>query len=166
MDLYIFRHGKAEEKTALITSDSGRKLTEIGIKEIETISKSMKELDIKIDYLISSPLKRAKHTADIISKDLLKRKKQFLIWDELKPETPVEETLKKIHSLNFSSMMIVGHEPHLSSLISNIISGSTKTEISLKKGGLAHIELISNSPTLRGTLKSLMTPKQLKKLCS
>ncbi len=61
--------------------------------------------------------------------------------------------------------MFIGHEPHLSSLISNIISGSTKTEISLKKGGLAHIELISTTPVLRGTLKSLLTPKQLKKLC-
>lgn len=166
MDLYLFRHGKAEEKTDLVTSDSGRKLTEIGIKEIETISKSLKVLDIEVDYIISSPLKRAKQTADIISKDLLKRKKQFLIWDELKPEIPVEETIKKIYSLNFSSIMFVGHEPHLSSLISNIISGSTKTEILLKKGGFAHIELISNTPVLRGTLKSLMTPKQLKKLCS
>lgn len=166
MDLYLFRHGKAEEKTGLVTSDSGRKLTEIGIKEIETISKSLKVLDIEVDYIISSPLKRAKQTADIISKDLLKRKKQFLIWDELKPEIPVEETIKKIYSLNFSSIMFVGHEPHLSSLISNIISGSTKTEILLKKGGFAHIELISNTPVLRGTLKSLMTPKQLKKLCS
>jgi phosphohistidine phosphatase len=165
MDLYIIRHGKAEEKTASVTSDSGRKLTENGIREIEMISKSLKALDVQIDYLISSPLNRAKQTADIISKDLLKRKKQFLIWDELKPEIPIEQTKKKIHTLNFSSIMLVGHEPHLSSLIGSIISDSTKTEISLKKGGFAHIELFSNSSPLHGVLKSLLTPKQMKKLC-
>jgi phosphohistidine phosphatase len=165
MDLYIVRHGKAEEKTGQVTSDSGRKLTEIGIQDIEAISKSLKRLDIKINCLISSPLRRAKQTADIISKDLLKEKKQFLIWDELKPEIPVEQVIRKIHSLNFSSVMLVGHEPHLSNLISSIISDSTKTEISLKKGGFVHIELISDS-RIHGVLKSLMTPKQLKKLCS
>ncbi len=166
MELYILRHGKAEENTGSVTSDYARKLTEIGIREIETMSKSLKLLDVKIDYLITSPLKRAKQTADIISKDLLKQKKQFLIWDELKPEIPIEQVIKKICALDFSSIMIVGHEPHLSSLISSIISDSTKIEISLKKGGFVHIELFPNSVTLHGVLKSLMTPKQMKKLRS
>jgi phosphohistidine phosphatase len=166
MDLYILRHGKATEKTGLVTSDSARKLTENGIREIETISKSLKTLGVKVDYLISSPLNRAKQTADILSNDLLKQKKQFLIWDELKPEIPIEQTKKKISSLDFSSILLVGHEPHLSSLIGSIISNSTKIEILLKKGGFAHIELSSNHPKLHGVLKSLMTPKQMKKLCS
>ncbi|MCG3780468.1 MAG: Phosphohistidine phosphatase SixA [Nitrosopumilus sp.] len=166
MDLYLFRHGKAEERTSSVTSDSKRNLTEYGIKEINIISKSLKGLDVKIDYLISSPLNRSKQTANILSKDLLKQKKHFLIWDELKPEIPIEQIKKKIRSLNFSSMMLVGHEPNLSKLIGSIISDSSKICILLKKGGFAHIELFSDRSALHGTLKSLMTPKQIKKLCN
>jgi phosphohistidine phosphatase len=164
MELYILRHGQAQEKRNSVTSDSKRELTERGIHDIEIILKSLKRLDLKIDYLISSPLKRAKQTASILSSDLLKEKTQLLIWDELKPEISVEQTIKKILALDFSSILLVGHEPHLTSLISNIISDSSKIKISLKKGGFAHIELVSNVSKLQGVLKSLMTPKQLKKL--
>ena len=166
MDLYILRHGKAVEKTNSVTSDSKRNLTEEGIIDIETISQALCNLGLKIDYIISSSLIRSKQTASIVFPNLLKNKKQFLIWDELKPETPIEQTVKKILSLNFSSIMIVGHEPHLSKLISTIISDSPNVAVSLKKGGFAHIELISHQKQLRGILKTLMTPKQLKKLCN
>ena len=166
MDIYILRHGKAEERSQNITSDSKRRLTEVGKKELEYIGKAIKNLDIEFDLVVSSPLVRAKQTADIILKHVKIKKKSILVWDELKPEISVETTLKKLSRINSSSsILLIGHEPHLSNLISNIISNSDNVDISLKKGGFAHIKGLPEKSGVYGSLRSVMTPKQLKKLC-
>ena len=166
MDIYILRHGKAEERSQNITSDSKRRLTEAGKTELECIAKAIKNLDFCFDSIISSPLVRAKQTAEIVSRYVKSKKKSITIWDELKPEINVNKTIKKLTSLNpTSSVLLVGHEPHLSSLISQIISGSESADISLKKGGFVHIRGSAHNSEIFGSLRSILTPKQLKKLC-
>ena len=166
MDIYILRHGKAEERSQNITSDSKRRLTEAGKSELECIAQAIKNLDISFDSIVSSPLVRAKQTADITIRNVKSKKKSITIWDELKPEINVNKTIKKLASLNpTSSILLVGHEPHLSLLISQIISGGENADISLKKGGFVHIRGSSHNSELFGSLRSILTPKQLKKLC-
>lgn len=167
MDIFILRHGKAEEHTPNITSDAKRKLTETGKKELECIAKAMKNLDIQVNDIISSPLIRSKQTAQIALKHIKNEKKAITIWDELKPEMDASKTLKRIFSLkNTSSILLVGHEPNLTNLIKIIISdGSSNVNISLKKGGLVHIRGNITKSGISGILRSIMTPKQLKKLC-
>lgn len=166
MDIYILRHGKAEEHTQTISSDYKRQLTETGKKELECIAKAIKNLDIEFDTIISSPLIRAKQTAEIIKKHV-KSKKKIIFWDELKPEIDVSKTVKKLYAFkSTSSVLLVGHEPHLSTLIAVLISNnSNSANISLKKGGFVHIKANHNKSELSCFLRSLMTPKQLKKLC-
>jgi phosphohistidine phosphatase len=165
MEIYILRHGKAEEHTQNITSDAKRRLTETGRKELENIAKAIKNLDIKVDTIISSPLVRSKETADIIAKYLLEKKKKTTIWDELKPESNVLETHKKLVKLTpDTKILLVGHEPHLTDLISSIISTNCEVAINLKKGGLVSIRGYSSKSRIVGSLRSILTPKQLK-LC-
>ena len=83
MELYILRHGKAQEHTQSIVSDVKRQLTETGKKELECIAKAMKNLEIKVDEVISSPLIRAKQTAEITLKHVKSKKKSTVIWNEL-----------------------------------------------------------------------------------
>jgi len=166
MDIYILRHGKAVERSQNITSDSKRSLTEAGKKEMDCISNAIKNFEIEFDVIISSPLVRAKQTAETALKNVKSKKKSVVIWDELKPEINVMQTIKKLATLNpTSSILLVGHEPHLSSLISQIISGSDNANISLKKGGFAHVRGTPQKSKLIGSLRSVLTPKQLKKLC-
>ena len=150
MELYILRHGKAQEHTQNFAGDSKRELTEVGKKELCCIAKAIKNLEIDVDDIISSPLIRAKQTAEIIIKHVKSKKKSIKIWNELKPD---------------SSIMLVGHEPHLTDLISKIISNDGTVDISLKKGGLVHIICNIAKGKISGSLRSIMTPKQLKKLC-
>ncbi len=165
MHVYILRHGKAEVLSERIRSDSKRRLTESGIKELEQISKSFKVMGLEFTSIISSPLVRARQTADIVSK-LLKIKKAIVIWNELRPEIDAELTLQKLYKTKpDSSILLIGHEPHLGSLISKMISIKTgSTDISLKKGGLAHVRLSFQNGIPNGSLRSLMTPRQLKKI--
>ena len=167
MDIYILRHGKAEERSQNISSDSKRRLTEVGKRDLQCIAKAISNLDIKFDVVISSPLVRAKQTADITLKQVKSKKKTITIWNELKPEIPVNETIKKLATMKpTSSVLLVGHEPHLTMLIGALISpDSNHVDISLKKGGFVHIRGFHEKSRISGSLLCILTPKQLKKLC-
>ena len=93
------------------------------------------------------------------------------IWDELKPEGNRKELYRKL-SQKFkqdSSILIVGHEPYLSTLISEVISegnrvGTAGGRVVLKKAGLAKVRITSSShQMIHGELRWLLTPKHLKK---
>lgn len=165
MDIYILRHGKAEERSSNIKSDTKRKLTVGGKNDLEEIVKGIKSFDISFDFIISSPLVRSVETAEIAAKTLFEKKKSITIWNELKPESSVLETQKKLITFSPSAkVLLVGHEPHLSNLITSIISDTPSVDISLKKGGFAHIRGNTTKSKIVGSLRSLLTPKQLK-LC-
>jgi phosphohistidine phosphatase len=165
MELYIIRHGKSEENSQNISSDTKRKLTETGIHELEYIAKALKNFDIQIDYVISSPLVRAQESAEIVAKYLLVKKNKIIIWNELKPESNILDIHKKLLKLSpDAKILLVGHNPHLINLISSIISPKCNVAINLKKGGFASMSVNSSKSRIVGTLRSILTPKQLK-LC-
>ena len=166
MEIFLLRHGKAEERTYNIRSDSKRKLTEAGKKEIKLVAKGIRNLNIDFDFVISSPLVRAKQTAEITLK-YVDNTKPLQIWNELKPEIDVKKTITKLTTISpSSSVLLIGHEPHLTTLIGTIISSNSKNlNIFLKKGGFVHIQASQEKSSIFGSLRSILTPKQIKKLC-
>jgi phosphohistidine phosphatase len=173
MDIFILRHGEAGKKlTTGNNKDSERPLTAAGQKEVAEIANSFKELEIRFDLIISSPLKRAHQTAAIVAKTL-KKENKMEDWNELKPEGSRQELYRKLSSSTQfkqnSSILMVGHEPYLTEMISDIISdgkeGRGGGHIILKKAGLVRIGLTSfTPPNLNGELKWLLTPKHLKNI--
>ena len=170
MDMFILRHGEAGKiLTRGNSKDSERALTVAGQKEIGEIASSLKELGITFDLIISSPLKRAHQTAAIVAK-ILKKEKKMQDWNELKPEGNKQELYYKLTTSTqfkqYSSIIVVGHEPYLTDVISDIISdgkGEGGGHIVLKKAGLARIGITSFTPSnLHGELKWLLTPRHLK----
>jgi len=62
-------------------------------------------------------------------------------------------------------VLIVGHEPYLSTLISEVISltDETSSRIVLKKAGLAKMKITSySSQIIHGELEWLLTPQLMK----
>ena len=154
MNIYVLRHGKAAPPSRRVPSDHGRPLTGLGRRELAATGRALRRMKIRPDTLASSPLLRAVQTAETISKYV---GADMEIWDDLKPETDPNQTLDAIRSTGADSVMVVGHEPHLTSLISYMIAGRNAS-ISLKKGGLACVRL----PVLgRGALRYILTPKQM-----
>ena len=92
MELFILRHGEAGKRVSSGNKDSARPLTVTGQKEVADIAASLKDLGVKFDLIITSPLKRAHQTAAIVAKKLQNEKKME-DWDELKPEVKPLETL-------------------------------------------------------------------------
>jgi phosphohistidine phosphatase len=91
-------------------------------------------------------------------------------WEELKPEGNRKELYRKLTQKfkQDSSVLIVGHEPYLSSLISEAIFegnpvGTAGGRIVLKKAGLAKVRITSfSNQVIQGELRWLLTPKHMK----
>ena len=157
------RHGEAGTRSA-INSDSERSLTAEGRGEVEKIAKSLRSLKINIDNIGTSPLKRAKETAEIVAKEF-KLTKKMELWEELSPEGEMNELFERLSRMKEdSTVLIVGHEPYLSTLIGDLISNRTGTRIVLKKGGTAKVVINSLIPKASGDLRWLLTPRQIKKI--
>ena len=162
MDLLVLRHGEAG-RSSLSPGDSKRSLTAEGRQEVADLTNGIKALDVKLDCVFSSPLLRAKQTAEIVAKSL-KYKGKIEDLDSLKPEGNKLEFYSVLSKLKQDSViLVVGHEPYLSELIGEAISQSG-CRINLKKAGLARIKITSTLPKIKGELRWLLTPKQLKKI--
>lgn len=163
MELIVMRHGEAGTRNT-INNDSERSLTAEGMEEIEKIAESMKSLKIDVDVIATSPLKRSLETAEIVAK-VLKKAKKLETWDELSPEGERKDLFERLSKMNEeSSVLLIGHEPYLSTLIGDLISNRPGTRIIIKKGGIAKLAINSLVPKASGELRWLLTPKQLKKL--
>jgi phosphohistidine phosphatase len=165
LDLFILRHGYAGNRLSDPIKDTKRQLTVSGKKEIVEIAKSLKKLGVKFNIIYSSPLARAFQTAKIIAEEN-KFTKQIEQSEELKPSGSKGFLYNKLSKLNIDSViLIVGHEPYLSSMINDIISNNKySNNIILKKAGLSRIKITSTVPTLKGELIWLLTPRILKKI--
>lgn len=167
MDLFILRHGEAGQRVSAGRGDFQRSLTTAGQKEVSDIATSLKDLGIKLDIVISSPLKRAHQTASIVAKTF-KIEKKMQDWAELSPEGNRLDLYNKLLQLKQqSSVLVVGHEPYLSEMISEMIfEGNNGGRIDLKKTGLARIRIVSSTPKFQGELRWLLTPKLLRNMLS
>lgn len=165
MELYVLRHGEAGKRQPVVDKDSERALTVTGRQEVREIAKGLQELGVKFDFIATSPLKRAQETADIVAKTLKVKKGMMEGWNELKPEGKRPELYHRLSQFKQeSSILVVGHEPYLSSMIGEIVFGNGASNIVLKKAGLARIGMKSFVPSMKGELKWLLTPKHLKNM--
>lgn len=164
VDLYILRHGEAGKRVAAGSKDSERALTVVGAKEVEEIAGALAKLGIKPDLVATSPLARSRQTAVIVAKRL-KVKNKLQDWDELKPEGSKVKLYERLARFKpDASVMVVGHEPYLSSIIGELAFDGQKGRVVMKKAGLARVDVVSFRPRPRGELKWLLTPRIMKRM--
>jgi phosphohistidine phosphatase len=147
---------------AAVEKDSERPLTPEGRAEMQKIATSLKAARLQINQIYTSPLKRARETAEITAKTL--KIPTMEEWDELKPDGNKAALYRKLARFKQNSRLIlVGHEPYLSSMIGEII-GTTGARLVLKKGGLGKVRITSFTPQISGELRWLLTPKMIAKI--
>lgn len=162
MNLYILRHGIAADRGVEYPDDDLRPLTDKGIRRMRREAEGMSAIGVAPDLIISSPLVRAIQTAEIV-RDGLDMPHQTAISNALVPEAHPSQIVQEIadsHS-SLGSVMVVGHEPHMSSLVSYILTGKVSWLIRLKKGALCNMEISASG---RGQLLWALAPKQLRAL--
>lgn len=164
MNLYFLRHGLAAERDPQrFADDSRRPLLPKGEERIRSLCAAMSALEVSFDRILSSPYRRATQTAEIVAATLgLQKRLEFR--DELAPGGDSKALVLYVNRLRPGpeNVLLVGHEPDLSRLISRLISGGPSVAIDMKKGGLAKLAIESKLRYARcATLAWLLTPKQM-----
>src|SRR5215470_8425725 len=163
MQLYIVRHGIAiDREDPKCPPEAERYLTEEGVEKTKQVAKGVAALGVTGDLLITSPYVRAVQTAEIFA-DALDYTRQKIRRNELL--LPGSEPTLLFRDLarekQASSIFVFGHAPHLDDVIATAL-GSKKHFASLKKAGVALVELKRISPPI-GALAWLATPKILRR---
>jgi len=162
MELYVLRHGKAEKKIPAGGSDADRQLTSRGIKDVKKIAGWLRSSGILFDVIGTSPLVRAADTAEIIATDLQNPHRPE-VWESLEPGGDPDRLKQDIRASGSEGpILIVGHEPMLSTLIGELIADQGNARVILRKGGLAMISEIGNDEPLEGRLYLLIDPARIK----
>ena len=162
MEIYILRHGIAVERgTPGYKKDSDRPLTSEGEEKVHQIAGAMLAMKLKFDLVLSSPYERAARTAQIVADEL---GEDVTFTKFLEPEGNPLALIGQINDEKPQRVLLVGHEPDLSRLISLLISGGTDASIELKKGGICKMTAEKLSFGRCATLNWLLTPKQLRTL--
>jgi phosphohistidine phosphatase len=152
MYLYFLRHGEADWPDWRKPDDE-RPLTERGKKEMGKVAGFLTRLDLRVDQILTSPLPRAEQTARIAAKHFgLKLREVELLQPGFRPGE-LKQLVKKYPVEN---LMLVGHEPDFTEVISALTGASLK----LSKAGCALVEM--DITTMRGRLLWLFPPKVAK----
>jgi phosphohistidine phosphatase len=167
MILALVRHTLAEDREAFALEkkpDRLRPITARGRKRMRRNAVGIKVLLPQVDLLASSPLTRAVQTAEILL-EAYRMKKAMAKIAELEPgHSPVQF----IHWLAKQKMknvvMAVGHEPHLSQLLSYCLVGAPHAFVLFKKGGLCILEFAGKIDKGRAKMLCLIPPAQLRKM--
>ena len=169
MNLYLMRHGIAVAADDMgVIQDQERSLTSKGSKRIRRVARGIRRLGIEFDGILTSPLLRARQTADLVAAalDLQSRLEEI---PELAPECSVEQLIFCLTRYqDRDHLLLVGHQPLLGQTLAGVIEPNpgTKLHFDLGKGSLCRVEVDRLPVENQGMLRWLMTAKQLRLLAS
>lgn len=159
MRLYVVRHGKAED-VGPDGTDASRRLTEDGRRDFRRGAEGFATLHVRLDRILTSPLARARETADLLAEALdgprPERLASLAFGDEME--------ILAAATRGGDEVAVVGHEPTLGRLVGLAVFGRTSGGTPLRKGGVACLELSRGAAPGRAVLAWLLTPKQLRRL--
>lgn len=160
--LYLVRHGIAAERGKEWPDDSKRPLTHKGIARMREVTAGLQDLEVSFDLILTSPLVRARQTAD-------------LLHQGLGGSTPLEETallapggkpadlIELLRSRKKADhVALVGHEPDLGQLAAFLIGA--RAPLVFKKGGVCRIDFEKLPPVPPGHLVWFALPRMLRAL--
>ncbi len=160
MKLYLLRHATAVD---IASSDALRELTREGREEARIAGAALAELGVKLSHIFSSPLVRARQTAEITAK-ALKFPGKVEILDELENGPSTTSLLKALKSFSSpTEILLVGHMPSLSEHLAVLVGAESAEAFPLGKASVACIEL-EQWRAGAGQLRWLMRQKQLQEI--
>jgi phosphohistidine phosphatase len=158
IQVYLIRHGIAADPAAY-EGDYERPLTVKGRAKTKAVARHLKALNLAFDDILTSPLVRARQTAEILLKA------------NLSPHLTVSETLAPMGSFatwlewlatwregHNGVLALVGHEPDLSQWAELLILGEVQGVIQLKKAGIIGIEIPNGRDPLGNGILFWLTP--------
>jgi phosphohistidine phosphatase len=154
MNLFLFRHAEAEERSST-GKDADRVLTRKGREAAKAVAAALSRLE-QVEAIWHSPMERAKETASFAAKEFSKAS----LWEtpSLLPEASPNQVLDEISHRQPGEVLLVGHQPHLGLLLSLCVTGGDGSKIPMRKASLARVKFAGPHPSPPGKLIYLISP--------
>ncbi len=157
MELYLFRHGIAEDGKPG-NSDADRELTDEGRKKVAEVVKAARKAGVAPSLILSSPYKRAAETAALAATGF-DYKTGVLQTDTLVPHGSPEKVWGELRAhKDETAILLAGHEPLMSHLVAYLLA-SPALRIEIKKAAMVRIDISAMGLVPHGTLRWMIYPK-------
>jgi phosphohistidine phosphatase len=159
MNLLVMRHAQAIDLGQNgVADDESRYLTPAGQRQAAEMASALRSRGVRIEGLITSPLVRARQTAEIVAQVYGLGHDSLLQTDHLAPGLSCRKLAKYLRQHASDHAILFGHEPDLGIFTSWLI-GSKRAHVRFAKGGVALIETDDDLERGSGELRWLLTPE-------
>ena len=160
IELYLIRHGVAEERGEAWPDDAKRPLTQDGMSKLRKSARALKNLGVVLDVIVTSPLVRTRQTAEIFAAGLDPHP-HVVTAESLEPGGAVAAVLSDLEKqAKRGHIALVGHEPGIGELAARLVG--TRHAIPFKKGAVCRIDVEGLPSPGPGDLRWFLTPKILR----
>jgi phosphohistidine phosphatase len=161
-ELHFVRHGLAEDRGDAWPDDAKRPLTDEGMSRMRKSVRGLAGLGVTIDIVLTSPLVRARQTAEILAAGLAPRP-SIVTVESLAPEGTYAAVIADLEKhARKPRIALVGHEPMIGELAARLIG--SRHPIEFKKGAVCRIDVEILPPAGPGDIRWLLTPKIMRAL--
>jgi phosphohistidine phosphatase len=164
MDLLIIRHAIAFDRDRnRWQDDAARPLSPAGVRRARKAAAGLKNLTRRPQRFLTSPLIRAKQTAQILTSIAGWPEAEEAV--ELSPDQPPLAVLELLRRDRSKLTAVVGHQPGLGHLLAGCLLGHPDgLPIEMKKNAVACLSFEGTPRPGKAALKWLATPKMLRAL--
>jgi len=156
MEIYLLRHGIAEEQSAT-GRDADRRLTDEGRAKLRKVLEFAHAAGVAPSLILTSPLRRALETAEIAARELGYEGKLVRTYALAPGGTPHNLWQELRQHRDEASVLLAGHDPLFTSAVAYLL-GSTRTMVHFRKGALVRIDVESVGTEPHGVLEWMITP--------
>jgi phosphohistidine phosphatase len=165
MNIYLLRHGIAaplgQENQF---QDEERVLTPEGMLKMRKAAQGLKRLGVTFDRIVSSPLVRARQSADIVA-EVLSFREAIILWEDLEPSASPEAVAQRLAEFRErDSVLLAGHQPSIGCLASYFLFRNPKVPLPFKKGAIFCVGVTEVPPQQPAELKWMLTSKMLRQI--
>ena len=158
-ELYLIRHGIAEERGDAWPDDAKRPLTDEGTERMRKAARGLVRLGVKFDAVLTSPFVRTRQTAEIVA-TAYEERPPIVAVESLAPGGSIQSVLSDLErQARRSRVAIVGHEPGIGELAARL--AGARYPIEFKKGAVCRID-VKTFPAGPGKLRWFVTSKVLR----
>lgn len=157
MELYLFRHGIAEDAPPG-KPDSSRALTPQGRERSAAVVKTARNAGVMPSLIVSSPYLRAMQTAEVAASEF-GWKGDIVQMPSLVPHGTPEAVWSDIRDLRGeSAVLLAGHEPLMANLAAYLLNAPGLI-VDMKKSAMLRIDMAGTGHAPRGVLRWMIVPK-------
>ena len=149
MNLYLMRHANAGLSRVNPLLDNKRGLIKEGKEQCVLMARLLGALNVQIDVIVSSPLKRALQAAQFVGTEL-GFDSRVEICPALAPDASYQTFQEMLaRYANREGLLAVGHNPNLFQFLGRLVTANGGANIRMRKAAVARVDLDRHPPQLQ-----------------